>query len=358
NELLENSIGLNAENAEYHGAVTTAANRAADLTRQLLAFSSKQVMHRAAVNLDDLIRASTRMMHRTLGEDIDIVESLGARGVLVDSDQGMLSQVVLNLAVNARDAMPRGGKLSVATKVVELRPDNLPEHPDARDGEFVRVTISDTGSGMDSETLSHIFEPFYTTKETGKGTGLGLSTVFGIVKQHQGWISVASRVGEGSQFEIFLPLAGRAVEEKTKAVRPDAALRGPETILLVEDDASVRNITSLTLSRHGYVVVEAFNAVEARGIWSERGAGIDLLLTDMVMPGGVSGWELVQGLQRENPKLKSVYFSGYSVDALDHGEDLFDGFNFLAKPFQTKELLKTIRARLDDKRPETAAALT
>ncbi|MFT5492004.1 MAG: PAS domain S-box-containing protein, partial [Limisphaerales bacterium] len=210
NELLENSIGLNAENAEYHGAVTTAANRAADLTRQLLAFSSKQVMHRAAVNLDDLIRASTRMMHRTLGEDIDIVESLGARGVLVDSDQGMLSQVVLNLAVNARDAMPRGGKLSVATKVVELRPDNLPEHPDARDGEFVRVTISDTGSGMDSETLSHIFEPFYTTKETGKGTGLGLSTVFGIVKQHQGWISVASRVGEGSQFEIFLPLAGRA----------------------------------------------------------------------------------------------------------------------------------------------------
>jgi CheY-like chemotaxis protein len=245
--------------------------------------------------------------------------------------------------------MPEGGRLLIETAEKTIDEAFAELNPDAIPGRYVCLSVSDTGKGIPSEVLPHIFEPFFTTKEPGKGTGLGLATVFGVVKQHRGWISVSAEPGKGANFQVYLPRSkvSAATVEAANAVRPKPA-RGTETILLAEDSPSVRRTTRLFLERNGYGVLEASNGVEALKIWDEQGESISLLLTDLVMPAGVSGQQLARKLQQSRPKLKVIFTSGYSAEIAGRELELRAGENFLQKPFPPEELLETIRRCLDN----------
>jgi len=255
----------------------------------------------------------------------------------------MMEQLIMNLTINARDAMPKGGTLTIATTAVEIDADYVRRNPEARVGHFVCVSISDTGVGMDSETLEKIFDPFFTTKE--EGTGLGLSTVYGIVKQHQGWIEVRSQTGQGSTFKIFLPAAGKPPSME-QAEEP-TSLGGSETILVVEDEPALRELVVRQLRKAGYKIIQARSGTEALAIWPQRAREIDLLFTDMVMPDGMTGRDLAETLLAQKPELKIIYTSGYSIDVVEEDFALRKGANFLQKPYQATTLLKVVRASLD-----------
>jgi CheY-like chemotaxis protein len=263
------------------------------------------------------------------------------------ADAGMLEQVLLNLAVNSRDAMPRGGQLIVNTTVVRIADGDLGQNPDAYPGEFVCWSVSDTGTGIAPQHLPHIFEPFFTTKDVGKGTGLGLATVYGIIKQHRGWVTVASEVGKGTVFQVFLPAdAGRSADTATPA--SDTPVRGGhETILIVEDETAVCELVKDVLEKLGYHVLTAPTGPAALKLWPQHRDQIDLLLTDMVMPDGMTGRELGKQLQLEKPSLKVIYTSGYSAEALGAEFQLDSSLVFLQKPYRTRKLAELIRAQLD-----------
>jgi len=265
----------------------------------------------------------------------------------VFGDSGMIEQVLMNLAVNARDAMPAGGTLTVAVEPWQVEEAYLEMHPDAHLGKFVRLRVSDTGTGMDSRTLAHMFEPFFTTKDVGKGTGLGLATVFGIVQQHQGWINVYSEIGRGTTFRVYLPLLTGPSDQKAIWPSLPPTRNGSETILLVEDDPSLRATMQTALSRFGYRILTASSGAEALEVWKQHRIEIHLLLTDMVMPDGMNGKELAERLLQENPKLKVIYASGYSADIARKTLHLQEGVNFVAKPFEAHKLAQTIRNCLD-----------
>jgi CheY-like chemotaxis protein len=261
----------------------------------------------------------------------------------------MMDQILLNLTVNARDAMPAGGQIIIETSAVEFDEVAATQIARARPGSFVCLSVSDTGCGIPPENLPRIFEPFFTTKDVGKGTGLGLATVFGIVQQHQGWINVYSEVGRGTTVRVYLPRQTKPSDTEF-FWSPTAAIRGgKETILLVEDESPVRAAMQVTLSRLGYRVLEAATGAAALAVWKEHHDEIHLLLTDLLMPGGMNGKALAEQLLQENPKLKVIYTSGYSVEVAGQDLRLEDGVNFLAKPFQTDKLAQTIRKRLDQK---------
>ncbi|MEW6303674.1 MAG: ATP-binding protein [Verrucomicrobiota bacterium] len=326
-----------------------AAERAANLTRQLLAFSRKQIMQPKVLDLNTVVGNAYKMLHRLLGEDVSLQCAYGPHLPAVLADEAMLGQVILNLAVNARDAMPRGGILTISTDAVDVTEGTATQHTEARPGRFVRLSVHDTGCGMDSAIMAHIFEPFFTTKEVGKGTGLGLATVYGIVKQHQGWIEVSSVVGKGSTFRILLPVA----PEKEKPARPEnadgAALHGAGTILVAEDEPALCLLVCTTLRRAGYTVHAAASGVEALKVWHGQRGCFDLLLTDMVMPGGVSGRDLAVQLLAEKPALKVIYTSGYSMELVEADFALEDGVNFLQKPYQPASLLRVVREQLRER---------
>jgi CheY-like chemotaxis protein len=254
----------------------------------------------------------------------------------------MLDQVVMNLCVNARDAMPSGGQLTLEARLVKFDPDSAKLDAEARPGWFACLRVSDTGTGMSPEVLAHVFEPFYTTKEAGKGTGLGLATVHGIVHQHNGWINVESAVGQGTTFRIYLPLSTRAAPAERVAA-PGAIPRGAETILLVEDEESVRRVTSKMLERLGYRVLVAGGGQEALQLWKRHMAEIDLLFSDMVMPNGISGLDLAQKLQQAKPALKVIIVSGYSRDIVSNDALRASGIVFLGKPFESTTLATALR---------------
>jgi PAS domain S-box-containing protein len=331
--------------------VTAASERAANLTRQLLAFSRKQVMQSQPLILSDVIADLTKMLKRIIGEHIDMQCRYAAQLPFIRADPGMIEQVLLNLAVNARDAMPRGGQLLITTETASFDAAYARTHPEAAAGEFVCLMVSDTGTGIPPEHLPRIFEPFFTTKEMGHGTGLGLATVYGIVKQHQGWIEVASQLGAGATFKIFLPAiptpAGTAATPRAEAALPG----GSETILLVEDDSPVRMITRRVLENRGYKIYEATNAKEALDLWRSRPEEIALLLTDIVMPQGVTGRDLAEQMSVSNPTLKVILMSGYSADVIDKDTSFFQRTKsyFLQKPCSARTLLETVRACLDAK---------
>ncbi|MGA2030171.1 MAG: ATP-binding protein, partial [Verrucomicrobiota bacterium] len=267
-------------------------------------------------------------------------------------DAGMLDQVIMNLAVNARDAMPIGGRLVIETYAVDFDENIREQTPQGRPGRFVCLSVSDTGCGIAPEILPKIFEPFFTTKGVGKGTGLGLATVFGIVQQHQGWINVYSEVGKGTTFKIYFSRLTKT--SVTTAARPKPATTdlsarpgGSETILLVEDDAALRAVVRKTLLKLGYRVFEAVNGVEAQEVWKQHRDEIHLLLTDMIMPHGVSGKDLAKILLADNPKLKVVFASGYSSEVASGDLSMKEGFNYLTKPFQSFKLAKILRDTLD-----------
>jgi len=356
--------------------ITQAGNRAAGLTRQLLLFSRREVPVRHTVDLNQVVNEMLKMLHRVLGEMIEIEQAFSAKPLLIDADTGMLNQILLNLAVNARDAMPGGGKLSIATSEVTIGADpetgRLIESPSrgrrdeesrgggasspggsrARAGHFACLAVTDAGCGMSRELIEHIFEPFFTTKEVGKGTGLGLPTVLGIVQMHQGWIELESQPGAGSTFRVFLPLLQTAPlhgAPPLSATDPVATGQG-ETILVVEDEGAVRSLLSGLLDRSGYRVLNCSTGAKALELWPQHREDVRLLISDVVMPGGVNGLELAQKLLADRPDLKVIIISGYNTKASDIR--LMEGLNveFVDKPFDLNRLLTTIRGLLNSAR--------
>jgi len=322
--------------------ISEAAQRAAALTRQLLIFGRKQVMQIRAVNINDIVTNMVRMLRRVLGEDITLQTKCDSNLPLVSADTGMIEQVILNLAINARDAMPSGGRLEIATTTIR---NPLSEEPNATP--YVSITIADNGSGIPEEVLPHIFEPFYTTKEVGKGTGLGLATVYGIIEQHGGWINVNSEPGHGTAFRICLPATPQVSLPKPVAFKDKTLERGTETILLVEDEPKLRVITSNILERCGYQVLTASNGHEAVRFWEQNKDNIKLLFTDLVMPDGMTGRQLAEQLLEEQPSLKVIYNSGYSANISGSALFLQEGVNFLQKPYDIHQLARTVRHMLD-----------
>ncbi len=351
--LLQSIGGLSAEQVELTDGIGNAVQKAADLTRQLLLFSRKKALQLRDLDLTASVREMTKLLKRTLGENIVVQLKLATQPMLLYADAGMISQVLLNLAVNARDAMPDGGQLVIETDEVKLDEFAATQTAQARPGSFVRLSVSDTGCGIPAKNLSKIFEPFFTTKDVGKGTGLGLATVFGIAQQHHGWVNVYSEVGRGTTFKVYLPQL--AESHNTEIIKNLLATvqTGHETILLVEDDSALRAMIEKTLTGLGYRVLEASTGFNALEVWKEHASEIHLLLTDLMMPDGMTGKELGQQLLQENPKLKVVYMSGYSAEIVAKDFPLQEGVNFLIKPFQTQHLSQTIRQHLDAPRVGT-----
>lgn len=327
----------------------SASQRAGILTRQLLAFSRKQVMERKPVKFSKLFGEISGLVERLIGEQIQIDFHCAADIPAVHADPCNLEQVIMNLAVNARDAMPQGGRLTFSAEALTISQDRIPANPEASSGDFVCLRVQDTGCGMDEATRTRIFEPFFTTKPVGKGTGMGLATVYGIVKQHKGWIELESEVGRGTTFRVYLPLSVDLRD--TTLIRntepPAIPRRGHETILVVEDEPFVRRFVQAVLQAHGYTVFLAANAQEALEIWKTESEGISLLLTDMIMPGGVTGKELAEKLSADKPGLKVVFSSGYSLDVLGDDFRLCSGCALLQKPYRAQVLAATVRQCLD-----------
>ncbi len=322
------------------------SDSAAALTRQLLAFSRKQTLRPQVLELNKLIENTTRTLKRLIGENIELQFSPGEDLGRVQADPGQIEQVLMNLAVNARDAMPNGGELTIETANVELNEDYAATHFEAIPGPHVMFAVTDTGCGMDRATLDRVFEPFFTTKERGKGTGLGLATVYGIVKQHGGNIWVYSEPGRGTTFKVYLPRIDEPASQTAPAARRTAAPGGSETILVVEDDASVRTVVQRTLQARGYNVLSATNAQEAKSIMSGQGHAVRLLLTDVVMP-GASGPELYEQLRAAHPALRVAYMSGYATDAIGRHGLLAADVPFISKPFTPDSLAIAVRKALD-----------
>jgi CheY-like chemotaxis protein len=286
-----------------------------------------------------------KMLRRIIGEDIHLQIQCAENLPPVFADAVNFEQIVINLAVNARDAMPHGGPLTITAGLAVIDAEHKEQEPDAMIGTFMQLSVADKGSGMNETVRNKIFEPFFTTKEVGKGTGMGLATVYGIVKQHQGWIEVESQPGAGSVFKVFLPLAKgevqRTSESGTDLMR--AADVQPRTILIVEDEAPLREMASMILKRLGHQVVVAQDGQEALKLWPQHRGKIDLLLTDMVMPGGITGRELADRLLRESPQMHVIYSTGYSVDLANSGINLVEGVNCLRKPYDATTLVRAVR---------------
>ncbi len=329
-------------------AVYFAAERAAGLTRQLLMFSRKNIMQPRPLDLRETVGNMTKLLGRLLGENVALKFQSPAQLPSVQGDNGMIEQVVMNLAVNARDAMPRGGTLTIAIEPVAVDAAYAEMRPDARAGYFLRLRVADTGAGMDAATLGRIFEPFFTTKEVGKGTGLGLATVYGIVKQHEGWIEVNSEPGKGATFDVFFPAYEQPVApEKKESAATTPVTGGTETILLVEDEAILREMARDILKDCGYRLLEASTGREALDVWRDRANDIDLLLTDMAMPDGMSGVDLAKRLLADRPDLKIIFTSGYTSAEINAELLSRSQARFLQKPYSHTTLARAVRDCLD-----------
>jgi two-component system, cell cycle sensor histidine kinase and response regulator CckA len=331
--------------------IEDASERAAGLVRQLLAFSRRQVLQPKVLDLNAIVEGLDKLLRRLMDEDIAMKTVVGRDLGRIKADPGQVEQVIMNLVVNARDAMPEGGQLTVETENVELDSAYAKDHVTVRPGRYVMLAVSDTGVGMSGETIAHIFEPFYTTKESGRGTGLGLSTVYGIVKQSGGYVWVYSEPGRGTTFKVYLPRVDEAVESLAAVAKGGGAKRaeraaGTETILLVEDEPQLRELTREVLTARGYSVVEAKNPEEAERLAAEYGARIQLLLTDVIMP-GISGRELAKKLSARNPGMRVLYMSGYTYNVIAQNGTLERGVAFLQKPFTPGLLAEKVRDVLD-----------
>jgi PAS domain S-box-containing protein len=345
-DLLLRRLGTDAQLQRHVQLIRETAGRAADLTQQLLAFSRKQVLKPRVVDPNAALTALQPMLRRLIGEDIEVVITLGSALGCIRVDPGQLDQVFLNLAVNARDAMPQGGRLTFRTLNVDLDDFFVRRHPGARPGPHVRLVVSDTGVGMDAETQAHLFEPFFTTKGPGKGTGLGLATVYGVIKQSGGHIVVESAPEQGATFVIHFPRVDEAVPVIEREQVPEELPGGSETVLLVEDEEAVRALANEILATSGYTVLQACHGAEALDLADRHQSRIDLLLTDVVMP-GIGGRELVERLGPRRPDMRVLYMSGYTADALGKHGVLEADTALLAKPFTPDILMKKVREVLD-----------
>jgi two-component system cell cycle sensor histidine kinase/response regulator CckA len=341
------SPGVDSKMADSLKQINEAVDRASNLTGQLLAFSRKQIMKLQVLNLNRLVENLTKMLARLIGEQITLKCRFAENLPPVEADACGLEQVIVNLAVNARDAMPNGGQLEISTRYFRADPSYISRHPDAGEGNYVCISVRDSGTGMDDKTLRRLFEPFFTTKEVGKGTGMGLATAYGVIKQHKGWIEVQSAPGQGSTFSVFLPATEKPPVPTEVRPAPSDALGGNETILVVEDEEPVRRFVCELLRHYGYNVQVASNGVEALDLWNTAPDPIDLLLTDLVMPEQISGLELANRLLQKRADLKVIYTSGYSIEMMDPQLASRKDVTFLTKPYHPLKLAQTVRTCLD-----------
>ena len=347
-DLLLEDLGRDDPKREDVAAVRKAAEGAAALTHQLLAFSRQQVLQPKVLDVNATVANTEKLLRRLIGEDIQLVAKLGSGLGSVKADPGQIEQVIMNLAVNARDAMPAGGQLTIETANVEMDEAYVRGHPLAQPGRYVMLAVSDTGTGMDEQTKAHIFEPFFTTKELGKGTGLGLATVYGIVKQSGGFIWLYSEPGHGTSFKIYMPRVDESAERATPAAAAPLP-RGTETILVVEDAPAVRAVTRQVLERQGYTVLEAPNGGAALVLATKHHGPIHLLLTDVVMP-GVNGRQLAEQLARPRPDMMVLFTSGYTDDSVVRHGVLESGIAYLQRPFTPDGVARKVREVLDSSR--------
>ena len=342
-------------NASLH-QVNGAAERAADLTKKLLTFSRRGMVRPKVLNLNDDISNIGRMLRRLLGEKVDVVFDLVPMLPRIYADATSMEQVLMNLTLNARDAMPDGGTIHISTAAITFTESDVQTNPDARPGEFVCMTVADTGTGMSEETCSRIFEPFFTTKSLNKGTGMGLATVYGVVKQHEGWIDVTTMQGKGTTFRVYIPVTGKVfVNEAAPSFAPTAD-GGNHTIFVVEDDAAVRCLVVEVLQSFNYHVIEAENGDSAIAMWAGLRDQVDLLLTDMVMPGTANGLDVARHCLGNKPDLKVIYTSGYSSELFGSNVKLLEGVNYLPKPYLSNKLTAIIRNALEPAGAEAVPA--
>jgi two-component system cell cycle sensor histidine kinase/response regulator CckA len=346
--LLERKLQPEDPLREHVRHIEDAGQRATSLTRQLLAFSRREIVEPQVLNLNQVLGELDKMLRRLISEDIELTTRLADDPWPVQIDPTQVEQVVINLAVNAHDAMPGGGKLTIETANVVLDAAYAAQHLEVEPGEYVMLAVSDTGVGMNDEIKAHLFEPFFTTKERGKGTGLGLATVFGIAKQNGGHIWVYSEVGQGTTFRIYLPRAAEVADGPPAPARPPQAMaaRGTETLLVVEDEPQVRELTRNILRDQGYQVLTASDGVEALQVAEAHEGPIHLLLADVVMP-RLSGKALADQLLLAHPEMRVLYTSGYTDNTITHRGVLAEGIAFLSKPFELETLAHKVRDVLD-----------
>jgi len=325
----------------------TETKRATGLTRQLLMFSRRQVLCIDTADLNELLGNVLKMLRRLIGEHVSLVFNPGITPLWIEADTGMIEQVIMNLCVNARDAMPQGGRVTISADSLTLDSTKTLGDTEARSGEFICLSVTDTGCGMDAATLKHIFEPFFTTKESGKGTGLGLATVYSIVKQHRGWVNVHSTLGNGTAFRIFLPATSAPPPVVKESREPSQIKGGAEGVLVVEDDIAFRNMMSMTLKVLGYRVFEATDGRAALGLWEKHASEISFLFTDQVMPGGISGLDLCRRLHTAKPTLRRMISTGYTTNVIDPAVMAAEGIDFLPKPFTSESLANAVRRCID-----------
>ncbi|MCC7375472.1 MAG: PAS domain S-box protein [Verrucomicrobiales bacterium] len=349
--MIRGETGLRPSVEERLAEMEPLMDRAATLVRQLLLFARRGVMHFQVIDLNQLLFQLLKMLRRLIGEHLRLHYPGHPTPLLIRADPGMIEQVVTNLVVNARDAMPRGGQIDLSVESIDIDPAQVEAQPEARQGSFVRLSVRDTGTGMDAATVRRIFEPFFTTKEVGKGTGLGLSTVQGIIQQHEGWIEVDSAPGQGSCFRILLPAIDSPHPESTTrmSLAPASLPRGHQTILLVEDEPTLRLAMARALEHQGFRVLQAGDGPEVVRRWSGHLSSVDLLLTDVVMPEGMDGFDLADRLRQHRPSLPVIMMTGYSTEWLKRGFEVPVGTRFLQKPCGPRELLEAIHLSLGDR---------
>jgi PAS domain S-box-containing protein len=350
-----NLAGHNAEATASFEEIAHAADRAADLTRQLLAFSRRQIMRPSALDLNGLIRNLSSMLRRLIGERIELRCDFATDLPSIWADQTGIEQIVMNLALNARDAIPKSGHITIATGTAHFTEADAERNREILPGDYVALSVSDNGTGMDEATRRRIFEPFFTTKPAEKGTGMGLATVYGTTKQHEGWIDVTTEVGVGSTFRVFLPITAHHPEKTGSNPETPGPCGGERTVLVVEDDESVRSLVKEVLLHNRYRVIEAQHADAALIAWEDHADEIDLLLTDMIMPGDSSGLELAQQLLASKPDLKVIYTSGYSTELFGKELTLLEGMNYLPKPYISAQLAAILRNAFDPSEVEIAS---
>lgn len=343
--LLNTRLGNDSELKPFVDQILSSAGKSADLTRQLLAFSRKQLISPRKTDLDELIRGTQKLLMRLIGEDIELKTQLADKALIVMVDPGQIEQVLMNLATNARDAMPDGGLLSICTDTEKLSESYVKEHDMEKPGMYALISVTDTGIGIDGQTQQKIFEPFFTTKEMGKGTGLGLSIVYGIIKQHGGNITVYSEPGKGTIFRIYLPLIGSKIEEAelTLVITPKG---GTETILLAEDNEDVRVLSKHVLEEHGYRVIAAVDGEDAIDKFKDNKDRIEFIIIDVIMP-KKSGKEAIDEIKKINPHIKVLFTSGYTSEIISRKGVLEEGINFMSKPATPHNMLAKIREILD-----------
>ncbi len=344
--LMQHTLDTDSPQRKPLEQICKSSTRAAALIRQLLMFSRKQVMQFRYLDLNETLQGATKMLERLVGEHVQIDFRPQASLPTIHADASMMEQIIMNLAVNARDAMPNGGQLFISTTLEKIHRASSPLDPEPRDGAFVCLTVRDAGVGMDTQILTRIFEPFFTTKAVGKGTGLGLSTVFGIVRQHHGWLEVESQPDQGTTFRVYFPAKGQTAE-KTEPVNDTGLCSGRETVLVAEDEDALREMVAEVLRIQGYNVLEAASGQAALEVWERAAQPVDLLVTDMVMPGGIMGGELAERLMSQSPRLRVIYTSGYSPGMAGQDISLLERRNFLPKPYSIGKLAQFVRECLD-----------